>query len=97
MSEPKKFNPMMMLIVSLTIFTVLFVYLIMNSPSREAYWLVLVLTALAAGAMSMSLSGSINIGDSKKIKTLAQKEPKITAVGALAVFVIVYLFNPISF
>ena len=95
MTEPKKFDPMMVAIVSLIIFTVLFVYLIMNSPSKEAYWFVRVLTALAVSAMSMSLSGSINIGVVKKIETLAQKEPKITAVGALAVFMIVYLFNPI--
>ena len=97
MSEPKKFNPMTMLIVSLIIFTILFVYLITDTPSEEAYWLVRVLAALAAASMSMSLSGTIRVGGKDDaVQTMAEKEPKITAVGALAVFVIVYLFNPIS-
>ncbi|MBV1922820.1 MAG: hypothetical protein KUG68_02200 [Flavobacteriaceae bacterium] len=93
----KKATPITMLIIALIIFTILFIYLLKGEVNEQSFWLVRVLTALSAAGISMSLSGTINIGTKENIRTLAEKEPKITAAGSLAIFVIVYLFNPISF
>lgn len=84
-----------MLYISLMIFVILFIYFITDKGvnSKEFSWFIRVITALAAGAMSMSLSGSINIGSGNNIKTLAEQSPRFTAAGALAVFLIVYLFK----
>lgn len=75
------------------------------------FWFYRVLTALAAASISISIPGMLTINyDSKgngvgllsnkpnetKPMTLAEKEPAITASGAIAVFVLVYLFNPIG-
>jgi len=92
----KKATPITMLIIALIIFTILFLYLRTGNVQEQSFWLVRVLAALSAAAASMSLSGSINIGTKESIQTLAEKEPKITAAGALAIFVLVYLFNPIG-
>ncbi len=69
-----------------------------------------VLTALAASAISISIPGMIQLnytpkGDKVEMMTdenekpvphtLAEKETAITASGAIAIFVLVYLFNPI--
>jgi len=82
--------------------------LIMESPE---FWFYRVLTALAASAISISIPGMLHINyDSKgngigrssvneneiEPMTLAEKEPTITASGAIAIFVLVYLFNPIG-
>jgi hypothetical protein len=93
----KKTTPFMMLIIALIILTIIFIYLITNAPNDKTFWFIRVLTSLAAGAISMSLAGTINIGTKENMTTLAEQTPKITASGALAVFVIVYLFNPVSF
>ena len=87
-----------MLLISTVVFILLFRYLkddIKISEEMSRY--LRIITSLAAAAASMSLSGTIKIGDGDTMQTFAEKEPKITAVGALAVFVIVYLFDPISF
>ena len=75
------------------------------------FWFYRVLTALAAASISISIPGMLNVnytpkGDGVKLlsdendklvpMTLAEKEPAITASGAIAVFVLVYLFNPIG-
>ena len=74
------------------------------------FWFYRVLTALAAASISISIPGMLEIryvkeNDEMKAltntegksnpATLAEKEPTITASGAIAVFVLVYLFNPI--
>ena len=96
MKTPDNANSVNMLVISLIIFVILFIYLINGTPSADMKWFIRVVMALAAGAMSMSLSGTINVGTRDKVETLAQKSPNVTAAGALAVFVLVYLFDPIN-
>lgn len=75
------------------------------------FWFYRVLTALAAASISISIPGMLNVNytpkgtkldlrtdanDNPVPMTLAEKEPAITASGAIAVFVLVYLFNPIG-
>ena len=77
-----------------------------------ALWVFRVLIALAAAAISISIPGMLEIRYSKNSDggmhlltdnnnnpdptNLAEKEPLITASGAIAVFVMVYLFNPVG-
>ncbi len=94
----KTTNPIMMLIIALILLTFVFVFLTVGgSPNKETFWFLRVLTAISAAAISMSLSGTVNIGAKDNIQTLAETTRKITAAGALAIFMIVYLFNPVSF
>jgi len=75
------------------------------------FWFYRVLTALAAASISISIPGMIHVNygsDGSQVETmkdekdkhipmtLAEKEPTITASGAIAIFVLVYLFNPIG-
>lgn len=97
MNVPDKSNPVKMLIIALIIFVIIFIYLFNHQqPSQDMRWFIRVVMALAAAAMSMSLSGSIDIGTKEDKQTLAQKSPNITAAGAMAVFVLVYLFGPLN-
>ena len=73
------------------------------------FWFYRVLTALAAASISISIPGMINISyvpkrdeENKLLNyekvtnmSLLDKEPTISASGAIAVFVLVYLFNPL--
>lgn len=82
-----------------------------NKITRENYefvfWFFRVITALAASAISISIPGMLKVSynsDGTEIKmaannefaTLTDKQPSIVAGGAIAVFVLVYLFNPIN-
>ncbi len=96
---PTKVTAAQMLVIAMVIFVGLFLYLALapnNSMSDDLKRLIRVLTALAAGAVSMSLSGTINVGTQENnVQTMAEKAPKITAAGSLAVFVLVYLVDPL--
>ena len=74
------------------------------------FWFYRVLTALAAASISISIPGMLKVNYTPKgdrvntlsdennnpvPMTLAEKEPAITASGAIAVFILVYMFNPI--
>ena len=74
------------------------------------FWFYRVLTALAASAISISIPGMLKVNYTPKgdkveryidsennpvDMSLLEKEPTIVASGAIAVFVLVYLFNPI--
>ncbi len=75
------------------------------------FWFYRVLTALAAASISISIPGMISLNnkpDGNPITrlnaegtnesnpmSLLEKEPTISASGAIAVFVLVYLFNPL--
>ncbi|AZQ59991.1 hypothetical protein EJ994_14725 [Maribacter sp. MJ134] len=76
-----------------------------------AFWVFRVLIALAAASISISIPGMLEIKYVKdnngmqmlqnadgepEPSNLLEKEPAITASGAIAVFVLVYLFNPIG-
>ena len=53
-----------------------------------------IIIALAAAAVSIGLPGMISIGKPEaSVKTLPTN---LKATGALAVFIIVYLFNPVN-
>jgi hypothetical protein len=90
-----------MLLISLIIFVFIFIYFAVNDCPNDGNdlfeWFIRVIVSLAAAAMSMSLSGSINIGKKEQMKTLAEASPNITAAGSFAVFVLVYLINPGQF
>lgn len=53
-----------------------------------------VIIAMSAAAVSMALPGVLTLG--KPETESRQTDNKINAAGALAVFVVVYLFNPVS-
>ena len=63
---------------------------------KDLTGIIRVVVALATSAVSISLPGFINLETFKASQT-DTLWPKIKAGGALAVFVIVYLFNPINF
>lgn len=81
-------------------------------PGEFGYWVFRVLIALAAASISISIPGMVEINYTKdsngmmrtikddsgnaKPTNLAEKEPVITASGAIAIFVLVYLFDPIT-
>lgn len=79
----------------------------LNLSSTDAtFWSFRVLTALAASAISISIPGMLEVnfdkdgneiqaGTSGNKMSFAEKEPTVTASGAIAVFVLVYLFNPL--
>ena len=89
------FESRKMLYISLIILVFIFIYHVSNSSdnSDQFNWFLRVVTALAAAAMSMSLSGTINIGKHSNMQTFAEASPKVTAAGSFAVFIIVYLFK----
>ncbi|WP_299684213.1 hypothetical protein [uncultured Dokdonia sp.] len=55
-----------------------------------------VIIALASSAVSIALPGFINLETIRENNKSDTLWPKIKAGGALAVFVLVYLFNPIG-
>jgi len=74
------------------------------------FWFYRVLTALAAASISISIPGMLKVNYTNKGEqvraftdaddnpvemTLLEKEPTVSASGAIAVFILVYLFNPI--
>lgn len=81
---------------------------IMGDKMTFIGWVFRLISALAASAISISLPGMLQIKFTKKNdgtmaridtsepSTLADQAPTITASGAIAVFVLVYLFNPIG-
>ncbi len=89
----------------------LIVYQVQFPEDDFALWVFRVLIALAAASISISIPGMLEIRyarerDGMRLLTnannepdptnLAEKESAITASGAIAVFVLVYLFNPIG-
>ncbi len=64
-----------------------------NDDQKFNPWLYRILGAFAASGLSVVIPGSLNVG-TDSYKSLAQESPKLTATGAMAVFVLVYLFNP---
>lgn len=80
----------------------------MNSAE---FWFYRVLIAFAVASISISIPGMLKINYDSKSEgiglmsdkenetepmTLAEKQPTLAASGPIAVFVLVYLFNPIS-
>jgi hypothetical protein len=73
------------------------------------FWFYRVLTALAAASISISIPGMISIShvpqkdvngniqsyQSVSNMSLLDKEPTVSASGAIAIFILVYLFNPL--
>jgi hypothetical protein len=80
--------------------------------SHSIFWFYRVLTALAAASISISIPGMISLNhkpdgnqlmrtnadgsEEPNSMSLLEKEPTISASGAIAVFVLVYLFNPLA-
>ncbi|WP_299113035.1 hypothetical protein [uncultured Winogradskyella sp.] len=83
------------IIPPILLFIVSFVIILWLSSSDNEFnpWLYRILGAFAASGLSVVIPGSLNVG-ANNFKSLAQESPKLTATGAMAVFVLVYLFNP---
>lgn len=65
-----------------------------ESVTKEVSRIVRIIVALAAASISIALPGILEIGtDAAQV---SKTTPKVKASGALAVFVLVYLFDPIS-
>lgn len=62
----------------------------------ELTGLIRVIVALASAAVSIALPGFINLDTQRENSATDTVWPKIKAGGALAIFVLVYLFNPIN-
>ena len=60
----------------------------------ELSGIIRVIVALSASSISIALPGFVNIESEKD--TSDTLWPKIKAGGALAIFIVVYLFNPIN-
>jgi len=83
----------------------------LNFQDDPHFWFYRVLTALASASISISIPGMISLNhkpDGNQLMrtdstgnnvpnemSLLEKEPTISASGAIAVFVLVYLFNPL--
>ena len=73
---------------------------------ESVFWFFRVVTALAASAISISIPGMLKVeynngtfiakNSGQPPMTLTEQAPKIIAGGAMAVFVLVYLFSPLS-
>lgn len=79
---------------------------ISKSDYEFVFWFFRVITALAASAISISIPGMLKVeynngaflvkNSNQPSMTLTEQAPKIVAGGAIAVFVLVYLFSPIN-
>lgn len=82
----------------------------LNFENDPHFWFYRVLTALASASISISIPGMLKVNympkgnqvnlfsdaDNNPVEmSLLEKEPTISASGAIAVFVLVYLFNPL--
>ncbi|AXT19354.1 hypothetical protein D7030_12940 [Flavobacteriaceae bacterium AU392] len=83
----------------------------LNFENDPHFWFYRVLTALAAASISISIPGMISLNhkpngdqlmrtnangnEESNNMSLLEKEPTISTSGAIAVFVLVYLFNPL--
>ena len=98
------------IIFSIVCFVLIFQDSLISQPKEFIRWIFRILIAFAASMISIAIPGSITINyqenkdknlefiDSGKSPrpSLADKAPKIVATGAIAVFVLVYLFDPIT-
>lgn len=63
---------------------------------EELTGIIRVVVALSTAAVSIALPGFINLETQKENAKTDTAWPKIKAGGALAIFVLVYLFNPLN-
>lgn len=89
-------KPMTLFIGSLIMLIVIitFLWLIGSPKHNEVFQYIKILGAFCASGISIAIPGMIEVKDSTGIRSLASSAPKITASGAIAVFVIVYLYTP---
>ena len=79
-------------IISLTL---AFAFLAKNGKEFAALTgIIRVIVALSAASISIALPGFVNIESEKKTDDTLW--PKIKAGGALAIFIVVYLFDPVN-
>lgn len=67
-----------------------------NKEFEELTGIIRVVVALSTAAVSISLPGFVNLETLRENATTDTIWPKIKAGGALAIFVLVYLFNPVN-
>lgn len=90
-------KPFVLFLTSLLILIGIITFLWFFKPKHdEAYLYIKILGAFCASGISIAIPGMIEINGANGIQTLASQSPKVTATGALAVFVFVYLFNPLA-
>ncbi len=100
--------PFLLFIISAFTFFALFASLKnFDVTKKEVFWLMRIVVALAASGVSVAIPGMIKLShnsDGEIITTekdqpfysLTEKEPAIVASGSVAIFVLVYLFNPLN-
>ena len=84
---------LIMVILGVIVMTLCFYHLDqVDRVFRELTGIIRVIVAMAAASISIALPGFVEL----ETKSESSNAPLIKAGGALAVFVIVYLFNPIG-
>ncbi|WP_422105373.1 hypothetical protein [Winogradskyella sp.] len=83
------------LLFSLSILILFFLALL---GKRLDAWLNRILDAFAASGLSVVIPGTITIDTTtnNNLNTFVQASPNLTATSAMAIFVLVYLFNPLK-
>ncbi len=93
---------------SIFVLIIIFYYLNTNcsiDSNRFLSWFLRVIVSLSVSIISVIIPGFIGINISKedmpsiqqtdyKVYSITDKHPKIVSYGAIAIFIIVYLFNP---
>ena len=91
-------SPLLLMTIGVVALIVCFFYLDSFEESRvfeELKGIIRIVVALATAAVSIAFPGLLVLGKNPETKANRALSPEISASGALAVFVIVYLFNPI--
>lgn len=89
---PKTVSPVVLFLFSIV--ALITVFFINETDTNK--WIVRVIVSLAASAISISIPGMLKVDTDNTSTTMAEKAPRIVASGAIAVFVLVYLFNTIN-
>ena len=90
-------KPLVLFLTSLLILfgIITFLWFTDKNAHTEVYLYIKILGAFCASGISIAIPGMIEVKGSNGVETLASRAPNITATGALAVFVFVYLANPL--
>ncbi|WP_138433747.1 hypothetical protein [Winogradskyella algicola] len=87
-------KPLVLFLTSLFILLgiIAFLWLTKTNEHAEVYKYIKILGAFCASGISIAIPGMIEIKNGiNGVETLASRAPNVTATGALAVFVFVYL------
>ncbi len=89
---PKTVSPVILFFFSIV--ALIAVFFVNETDTNK--WIIRVVVSLSASAISISIPGMLKLDTNSASTTMAEKAPKVVASGAIAVFVLVYLFNTIN-